>query len=133
MYKNTNDINDTEYRRMRKAEDSSYEYHGEEDDEANDIDAADGYPEVVEHDENSSVYDLKTDFIVLLPGEIIRIPQDSNLAWMTMFYALPRELVEKRPAYLDLPRNITQLLASEKHMKLIGEDAFLELVWDCYA
>lgn len=80
MYKNTNDINDTEYRRMRKAEDSSYEYHGEEDDEANDIDAADGYPEVVEHDENSSVYDLKTDFIVLLPGEIIRIPQDSNLA-----------------------------------------------------
>jgi len=42
MYKNTNDINDTEYRRMRKAEDSSYEYHGEEDDEANDIDAADG-------------------------------------------------------------------------------------------
>ena len=34
MYKNTNDINDTEYRRMRKAEDSSYEYHGEEDDEA---------------------------------------------------------------------------------------------------
>lgn len=42
MYKNTHDINDTEYRRMRKAEDSSYEYHGEEDDEANDIDAADG-------------------------------------------------------------------------------------------
>ena len=34
MHKNTNDINDTEYRRMRKAEDSSYEYHGEEDDEA---------------------------------------------------------------------------------------------------
>ena len=28
MYRNTNDIDDTEYRRMRKSEDSSYEYHG---------------------------------------------------------------------------------------------------------
>ena len=28
MYRNTNDINDTEYHRMRKSEDSSYEYHG---------------------------------------------------------------------------------------------------------
>ena len=26
-YRNTNDIDDTEYRRMRKSEDSSYEYH----------------------------------------------------------------------------------------------------------
>jgi len=132
-YRNSNDIDDDEYTRMRKVEDCLYKYHGEEADEANNENADDGYPEVVEHNESGSVYDLKTDFIVLLPGEIIRIPQDSNLAWMTMFYALPRELVEKRPAYLELPRNITQLLASEKHMKLIGEDAFLELVWDCYA
>ena len=50
-----------------------------------------------------------------------------------MFYALPRELVQKRPAYLDLPRNITKLIASDKHMDLIKEDAFPELVWDCYA
>ena len=132
-YRNTNDIDDTEYRRMRKSEDSSYEYHEADAEDIDEANVDDGYPEAVEHDENSSVYDLKTDFIVLLPGEIIRIPQNSNLAWMTMFYALPRELVEKRPAYLELPRNITQLLASEKHMKLIGEDAFLELVWDCYA
>ena len=110
-HRNSNDIDDTKNRRMRKSEDSSYEYHAEEDDEANDIDAADGYPEVVEHNESGSVYDLKTDFIVLLPHEIIRIPQDSNLAWMTMFYALPRELVQKRPVYLDLPRNITKLIA----------------------
>jgi len=132
-YRNTNDIDDTEYRRMRKAEDSSYEYHGVDAEDIDEANADNGYPEVVEHNESGSVYDLKTDFIVLLPDEIIRIPQDSNLAWMTMFYALPRELVEKRPAYLELPRNITLLLASEKHMKLIGEDAFLELVWDCYA
>gem|GEM_PF-6305104 len=96
---------------------------------------ADGltYPDVAEHDESGVVYDLKTDFIVLLPGEIIRIPQTSNLSWMTMFYALPRELVEKRPAYMELPRNIVKLMESEKYMKLIEEDAFLELVWDCYA
>lgn len=29
------------------------------------------------------------DFIVLLPHEMIRIPRDSNFAWLTMFYALP--------------------------------------------
>lgn len=134
MCRNSNDIDDAEYARMRKAEDSSYEYHGEEADEVNVENADDGYPDVVEeHDESGVVYDLKTDFIVLLPGEIIRIPQTSNLSWMTMFYALPRVLVEKRPAYLELPRNIVKLMESEKYMKLIEEDAFLELVWDCYA
>jgi hypothetical protein len=75
----------------------------------------------------------ESDFIVLLPHEMIQIPQDSNFAWLTMFYALPRELVEKRSEYLDLPRNIVKLMKSEKHMNLIQEDAFLELVWDCYA
>ena len=79
-YRNTNDIDDTEYRRMRKSEDRSYEYHGADAEELDEANADDGYPEVVEHNENGSVYDLKTDFIVLLPGEIIRIPQDSNLA-----------------------------------------------------
>ena len=42
--------------------------------DAEDIDEANadnGYPEVVEHNESGSVYDLKTDFIVLLPDEII--------------------------------------------------------------
>ena len=132
-YRNSNDIDDDEYIWMRKAEDSSYEYHGDKEDDTSNEAVDDSYPETVEHDESGSVYDLKTDFIVLLPGEIIRIPQDSNLAWMTMFYALPRELVEKRPAYLELPRNIVKLMESEKFMKLIEEDAFLELVWDCYA
>ena len=37
------------------------------------------------------------DFLVFLPQKIIVIPQDSNLSWLTLFYALPRELVEKRP------------------------------------
>lgn len=72
-------------------------------------------------------------FFVVLPGKILEIPQDSNLAWLTLFYALPKELVEKRPAYLEIPRNIHKLLKSEKHMQLVQSDAFLELVWDCYA
>lgn len=43
-------------------------------------------------------------FIVVLPGEIIEIPQDSDKSWLTLFYSLPRELAEKwKPAY-DLPR-----------------------------
>ncbi|MBR1585981.1 MAG: hypothetical protein IJ662_10605 [Clostridia bacterium] len=130
---NSYSITDEEYTRMRKAEYSSYEYYGEDVDEAYDENEDDGYPDVVEHDESGVVYDLKTDFIVLLPGEIIRIPQDSNLAWMTMFYALPKELIAKRPAYMELPRNIVKLIESEKYRKLIEKDAFLELVWDSYA
>lgn len=40
-------------------------------------------------------------FIVVLPQTIIEIPQDSNLSWLTLFYALPQELVEKRADYLN--------------------------------
>lgn len=112
--RNSNDIDDDEYTRMQKAEDCLYKYHGEEADEANNENEDDGYPEAVEHNESGSVYDLKTDFIVLLPGEIIRIPQNSNLAWMTMFYALPRELVEKRPAYLELPPEHHAIIGQRK-------------------
>lgn len=35
-------------------------------------------------------------FIVVLPGGIIEIPQDSYLSWLTLFYLMPRVLVEKR-------------------------------------
>ena len=74
-----------------------------------------------------------SDFLVILPKTIIRIPQDSHLAWLRMFYALPRELVEKRPAYLEMPRNIRRVLGSEKYRAMLQSDSFLELVWDCYA
>jgi len=33
----------------------------------------------------------------VLPDQIIEIPLSSNLSWLRLFYALPRELVEKRP------------------------------------
>ena len=74
-----------------------------------------------------------SDFIVILPKSIIRIPQDHNLSWLSLFYALPRELVEKRPAYLDLPRNVHQVFESAEYTQMIQTDAFLELVWDCFA
>ena len=74
-----------------------------------------------------------SDFLVILPETIIRIPQNSHLAWLRMFYALPRELVEKRPAYLEMPRNIRRVLGSEKYRAMLQSDSFLELVWDCYA
>ena len=60
-------------------------------------------------------------FYVVLADGIMEIPQDSNLSWITLFYALPKELVEKRPAYLELPRNIHQLLHSEEYRKEIYE------------
>ena len=42
-------------------------------------------------------------FLVVLPSEIIEIPQDSDKSWLTLFYSLPRELAEKwKPAY-ELP------------------------------
>ena len=34
-------------------------------------------------------------FLVVLPGEIIEIPQDSDKSWLTLFYSLPKELAEK--------------------------------------
>lgn len=72
-------------------------------------------------------------FIVVLPQAIIEIPQSSNLSWMTLFHALPKELVEKRAEYLELPHNIHQVLQSKKYTAIIQTDSFLELVWDCYA
>ena len=75
----------------------------------------------------------KNSFIVLLPNQIITIPQDSNLAWLTLFYALPKELVSKRNQYLEIPRSPYDVLRTDKYDNLINDDAFLELVWDCYA
>ena len=72
-------------------------------------------------------------YLAFLPQGIVTIPRDSYLVWLPLFYALPRELVEKRPAYLDLPRNIRQLASEDRYIDLINQDSFLELVWDCYA
>lgn len=46
-----------------------------------------------------------TGFIVVLPGEVIEIPQDSDKSWLTLFYSLPRELAESgsQPTICPLP------------------------------
>lgn len=83
--------------------------------------------------ENISMTPGPAGYIAVLPNTIIEIPKSSNLSWLPMFYALPPELVGKRPEYAALPRNIHVLLASPECIKLIESDVFLELVWDCYA
>lgn len=72
-------------------------------------------------------------FIVVLPGEIIEIPQDSDKSWLTLFYSLPRELAEKwKPAY-NLPRCPYEVLRTDKYDHIVCDDMFKLLVWDCYA
>ena len=44
-------------------------------------------------------------FLVVLPGEIIEIPQDDDKSWLTLFYSLPVELAEKWKPTLGLPRS----------------------------
>lgn len=66
-------------------------------------------------------------------GSLFKIPSSSNLRWLIMFYALPRELVEKRPVFPAIPRKVREVVHSEKWMQLVNSDMFLELVWDCYA
>ena len=76
---------------------------------------------------------LRYSFFAIVPDGIIEIPQGSNLSWLTLFYALPRELVEKYPPALSLPRNIYELLDDPDSMEVIKNDMFLLLVWDCFA
>ena len=72
----------------------------------------------------------KNSFIVILPNQIIAIPQDSNLAWLPLFYALPKELVIKRKDYLEIPRNPYEVLYTDKYDYLINDDVFLQLIWE---
>ena len=72
-------------------------------------------------------------FLVVLPGEIIEMPQDSDKSWLTLFYSLPRELAEKwKPAY-ELPRCPYEVLRTDKYDHIVCDDMFKLLVWDCYA
>lgn len=66
-------------------------------------------------------------------GSIFEIPLESNKSWLTLFYALPEELVSKAKAYLDFPRCPYEVLRTDKYDKLINDDMFLLLVWDCTA
>ena len=67
-------------------------------------------------------------FLVVLPSEIIEIPQDSGKSWLTLFYSLPRELAEKwKPAY-ELPRCPYEVLRTDKYDHIVCDDMFKLLV-----
>ena len=72
-------------------------------------------------------------FIVVTPTGIIEIPQDSYLSWLTMFYLMPRVLVEKWPPALKIPRKPFKALRSQACLDIIKQDMFAELVWDCWS
>ncbi len=59
--------------------------------------------------------------------------QDSHLAWLPLFYALPKELVRKRKDYLELPRNPYEVLYTDNYNHLINNNVFLQLIWESYA
>ena len=72
-------------------------------------------------------------FIVVTPTGIIEIPQDSYLSWLTMFYLMPRVLVEKWPEALKIPRKPFEALRAQACLDIIKQDMFAELVWDCWS
>lgn len=72
-------------------------------------------------------------FIVVTPTGIIEIPQDSYLSWLTMFYLMPRVLVEKWHEALKIPRKPFKALRSQACLDIIKQDMFAELVWDCWS
>ena len=61
-------------------------------------------------------------YLVVLPGEIIEIQQDSDKSWLTLFYSLPRELAKKwKPAY-ELPRCPYEVLWTDKYDLNVCDD-----------
>ena len=73
-----------------------------------------------------------TGFIVVLPGEVIEIPQDSDKSWLTLFYSLPGNLRKSgsQPTICPLPYEV---LRTDKYDHIVCDDMFKLLVWDCYA
>lgn len=66
-------------------------------------------------------------FLVVLPGEIIEIPQDSDKSWLTLFYSLPKELAEKWKPAFDLPRCPYEVLRTDKYDSIVCDDAQKQL------
>lgn len=74
------------------------------------------------------VYDKS--FITKEPGNKLRISKSAYKAWLPMFYCIPREIVQQRPIYLQLPRCPYEILRTDKYDKIVNDDAFLETIWD---
>ena len=70
---------------------------------------------------------------MVLPGEIIEIAQDDGISWLTLFYALPKELAEKYPDALKIPRSPYEVLYEGSYGAVAKSDMLKMLVWDCYS
>ena len=77
------------------------------------------------------VYDKP--FVTKEPGNKLRISKSAYKAWLPMFYCIPKEIVQQRPIYLQLPRCPYEILRTDKYDKIVNDDAFLETIWDAYA
>ena len=64
---------------------------------------------------------------------MMRISPTSNLRWLPLFFALPKELVAKRPAYLEIPRHMKLLMKDQKYVNMVLDGSFLETVMDLYS
>ena len=84
----------------------------------------------MEHSERSTE---PKGFLLVEPGNIMQILPEDNRSWLTLFYSLPIEFVSKRQQYLSIPRCPYDVIRKDIYAELIDSDAFLELVWDCYA
>ena len=66
-------------------------------------------------------------------GEGLHIDFSDNRSWLTLFYALPKEIVKKQREYLSITRSPYNVLRTEDYSELINDRLFLQLVWDSYA
>ena len=72
-------------------------------------------------------------FLVVLSGEIIEVPQDSDKSWLSLFYSLPKELTEKWKLAFDLSRRLYVVLRTDKFDSFVCDDMFKLLVWHYYS
>ncbi len=72
-------------------------------------------------------------FVTKLPGGMLRVSRNAYKGWLPMFYLIPKEILQQRPIYLELPRCPYEILRTDKYDKIVNDDVFLETVWDVYA
>ena len=75
------------------------------------------------------VYDKP--FVTKEPGNKLRISKSAYKAWLPMFYCIPKEIVQQRPIYLQLPRCPYEILRTDKYDKIVNDDAFLARCAGC--
>ena len=70
---------------------------------------------------------------MVLPGEIIEILQDDDMSWLTLFYSLPKELAEKYPPAMKIPRCPYEVLREGACANIVKGEMMKLLVWDSYS